>query len=270
MARAPGENFPVALRVLPEATRRHLLNIYGFARLVDELGDSAPGDRLNLLDWLDAEVSAIYAERVPSHAIMRRVLATARAKSIPEEPFRQLIQANRQDQAVRNYESFEDLLGYCQLSANPVGRLVLRAFDAYTPERVWLSDQVCMGLQLVEHWQDLAEDYAAGRVYVPQEDLDEFDCSQEVLGSTVPTPEFRRLLAFEVDRAAGLLDRGAPLSRLLPGGCGLAVAAFVEGGRAALDAIRDADFDVLSQAPRPTLRHKARAARVLARLWMSW
>ncbi len=270
MVRAPGENFPVALRVLPEATRRHLLNIYGFARLVDELGDAAVGNRLVLLDWLDGEVSAIFAEQVPAHPIMRRILATVRAKDIPDEPFRRLIQANCQDQTVSAYETFEDLAGYCELSANPVGRLVLHTFDAYTPERVWLSDQICTGLQLVEHWQDVAEDYAAGRVYVPQDDLKEFGCSPEIFGSTSPTLEFHRLMAFEVDRAMGLLNRGAPLSRLVPGGYGLAIAAFVEGGRAALEAIRDADYDVLSQAPRPAFRHKAHAARALARLWMSW
>lgn len=270
MARASGENFPVALWLLPEGVRRHLLAIYGFARLVDELGDAAEGDRLALLDWLDGEVSAIYAEQAPAHPIMRRLVATVRAANIPDEPFRRLIQANRQDQTVHAYETFEELVGYCELSANPVGRMVLHVFDASTPERVWLSDQICTGLQLVEHWQDIAEDYDAGRVYVPREDLERFDCRPEDFGLAVATPEFRRLVAFEVDRAETYLDTGAPLSRLVPGTFGLAIAAFTEGGRAALHAIRDADYDVLGRAPRPTLRHKARAARTLARLWMSW
>ncbi len=270
MARASGENFPVALWLLPQAVRRHLLAIYGFARLVDELGDAAAGDRLALLDWLDGEVSAIYAARAPAHPVMRRLVATVRAADIPDEPFRRLIQANRQDQTVHAYETFEELAAYCELSANPVGRLVLHVFGAYTAERVWLSDQVCTGLQLAEHWQDIAEDYGSGRVYVPREDLVRFDCRPEDFGLGVVTPEFRRLLAFEVDRAEAHLDRGAPLSRLLPGTVGLAVGAFMEGGRAALQAIRDADYDVLARAPRPTLRHKARAVRALARLWMSW
>ena len=270
MARASGENFPVALRVLPPDVRRHLLAIYGFARLVDELGDAAKGDRLALLDWLDDEVSAIYAARAPAHPIMRRLVGTVRAADIPDEPFRRLIQANRQDQTVHAYETFEDLAGYCKLSADPVGRLVLHVFDAATPERVWLSDQICTGLQLVEHWQDIAEDYDSGRVYVPREDLERFDCRPEDFALRVATAEFRELMAFEVDRAEAHLDRGAPLSRLLPGAYGLAIAAFTEGGRAALQAIRDADYDVLGRAPRPTLRHKARAVRAVARLWMSW
>lgn len=270
MARASGENFPVALRVLPPDVRRHLLAIYGFARLVDELGDAAEGDRLALLDWLDDEVSAIYAERAPAHPIMRRLVGTVRAADIPDEPFRRLIQANRQDQTVHAYETFEDLVGYCQLSADPVGRLVLHVFDAATAERVWLSDQICTGLQLVEHWQDIAEDYDSGRVYVPREDLERFDCRPEDFGLRVATSEFRELMAFEVDRAEAHLDRGAPLSRLLPGTYGLAIAAFTEGGRAALQAIRDADYDVLGRSPRPTLRHKARAVGAVARLWMSW
>lgn len=270
MARASGENFPVAMWLLPPDVRRHLLAVYGFARLVDELGDAAEGDRLALLDWLDGEVSAIYAGRAPAHPIMRRLVATVRAADIPDEPFRRLIQANRQDQTVHAYETFEELVGYCELSANPVGRMVLHVFGASTPERVWLSDQICTGLQLVEHWQDIAEDYDSGRVYVPREDLERFDCRPEDFGLRVTTPEFRELMAFEVDRAEALLDRGAPLSRLLPGAYGLAIAAFTEGGRAALHAIRDADYDVLGRAPRPTLRHKARAVRAVARLWMSW
>lgn len=270
LTRAGGENFPVALQLLGASTRCHLMNVYGFARLADELGDSAAGDRLDLLNWLDEEVSAVYAECVPAHPVMRRLISTIRAKGIPEEPFRHIIRANRQDQSVGAYPTFERLAAYCNLSANPIGHLVLHVFEALTPERVELSDYVCTALQLVEHWQDVAEDYANGRVYVPQEDLDRFSCQPEDLGGSVATPEFRRLMEFEVQRATDLLDRGAPISRLLPGAYGMAMAAFVEGGRAALDSIRDADFDVLSRSPRPSLRHKARAARTLMGLWMSW
>ena len=271
MARASGENFPVALWLLPQAVRRHLLAVYGFARLVDELGDAAAGDRLALLDWLDGEVSAIYA--APGSGAPRSCAGSwppSAPRTSPTSRSGRLIQANRQDQTVHAYETFEDLAAYCELSANPVGRLVLHVFGAYTAERVWLSDQICTGLQLVEHWQDVVEDYGSGRVYVPREDLVRFDCRPEDFGLGVVTTEFRQLMAFEVDRAQAHLDRGAPLSRLLPGTFGLAIAAFTEGGRAALQAIRDADYDVLAQAPRPALQHKLRVVRALARLWMSW
>ena len=124
MARAAGENFPVASRLLPRDTRRHLLAIYGFARLVDDIGDEAAGDRVALLDWLEGEVDRIYAG-TPTHPLMQRLVPTVRRFQIPRQPFDRLIAANRQDQEVRTYASFDDLVAYCELSANPVGHLVL-------------------------------------------------------------------------------------------------------------------------------------------------
>ncbi len=264
MRRAGGENFPVASRLLPGSVRQHLLHIYGFARLVDQLGDAAEGDRLELLDWLDGEVDAIYAGRAPSHALMQRLLPTVLRFSIPEDPLRRLIEANRQDQRVSRYPTYADLAAYCELSANPVGHLVLYVFEAATPERIWLSDQICTGLQLTEHWQDVHEDYAMGRVYIPVEDLERFGFEVENIGARNANAPFHQLMRFEVDRAHALFDAGAPLPRTLPGTQALAVAAFLEGGRAALRAIEDADYDVLNLRPRPGTRDKLRAAwRVL-------
>ena len=270
MQRAGGENFPVASRLLPDQLQRHLHNIYGFARLTDQLGDYAEGDRLALLDWLDGEVDAVYNGGLPSHAVMRRIVPTVLRYSIPEAPFRALIGANRQDQRVKRYLAFEDLVAYCELSANPVGHLVLYVFEAATPERIWLSDMICTALQLTEHWQDVAEDYEMDRVYLPKEDMARFGCSVDAIAERRPTSEFQALLRFEVDRAWNLFDRGAPLVRTLPGVRGMAVAAFIEGGRAALQAIRRADYDVLTQTPRPDARAKARAALRVLRLALDW
>jgi squalene synthase HpnC len=261
MARAARENFPVASRLLPRDTRGHLLAIYGFARLVDDIGDEATGDRVALLDWLEGEVDRVDAG-TPTHPLMRRLVPTVRRFEIPREPFHRLIAANRQDQEVRMYATFDDLAAYCELSANPVGHLVLYVLRAATPERMALSDSVCTGLQLVEHWQDVAEDLTRGRVYLPQEDLTRFGCSREDLGASRPSRAFRRLMAFEVGRARSLLDEGAPLARELGGRAGFAVAAFVAGGRSALDAIARAGYDVLSVRPRPS---RARRAWTLVR-----
>lgn len=270
MKRAGGENFPVASRLLPGELRRHLHNIYGFARLTDQLGDYAEGDRLALLDWLDGEVDAVYNGGLPSHDVMRRLVPTVLRYSIPEAPFRALINANRQDQTVKRYATYEDLAAYCELSANPVGHLVLYVFEAATPERFWLSDLICTALQLTEHWQDVAEDYQMDRVYVPQEDLDRFDCSVDTIAQRQPTSEFRALMQFEVDRAWDLFDEGATLVRTLPGVRGMAIAAFIEGGRAALHAIRLADYNVLTDSPRPNARAKTRAALRVLRLALDW
>jgi squalene synthase HpnC len=249
MPKAASENFSVASRYLPRATREHLLAIYGFARLVDDLGDESPGDRSAALTWLEGELDRVYGGE-PIHPLMRRLVPTVRRFHIPRRPFQRLIQANRQDQTVTVYATFEDLVAYCELSANPVGHLVLYVLEAASPKRMALSDAVCTGLQLVEHWQDVAEDLRRGRVYLPQEDLERFGCSREDLAAPPAGAPVRRLMAFEVKRARDLLDRGVPLAADLGGRAGLAVAGFVAGGRAALDAIARAGYDVLSGPPR--------------------
>jgi squalene synthase HpnC len=250
MAKSGGENFPVASRLLPRRTRGHLLAIYGFARLVDDLGDEAPGDRPALLNWLEEELDLVYTG-TPRHHLTRRLADTVHRFDLPETPFRKLIEANRQDQKVRSYATYRDLLGYCDLSANPVGHLVLYVLEAATPERMRLSDAVCTGLQLTEHWQDVKEDLVRGRIYVPQEDLARFGVEAADLDAPRAGEPFRHLMAFEVSRALALLDEGAPLAARLRGRAGMAVAAFVAGGRSALDAIARAGYDVLGRNPRP-------------------
>jgi len=270
MDKAGRENFPVASRLLPREDREHLLAVYGFARLVDDLGDEAPGDRGRLLDWLEGELDRVY-DGSATRPLMLRLAATVRARDLPREPFQRLIQANRQDQAVARYETYADLGSYCELSANPVGHLVLHVLRAATPLRMKLSDDVCTGLQLTEHWQDVAEDFGRGRVYLPREDMARFGCSENDLAGPRATPAFRRLMAFQVARAHGLLARGAPLARDLGGRAGFAVAAFVAGGRAALDAIERAGFDVLGRRPRPSRAYGLWVlARTLAGSWRPW
>jgi squalene synthase HpnC len=188
-----------------------------------------------------------------------------RACDLPREPFENLVEANRWDQRISRYASFDDLRAYCALSADPVGRIVLGIFGAGArgdPVAIELSDRVCTALQLVEHWQDVAEDRRAGRVYLPAEDLVRYGVAESDLDSA-PTPAtVRRLMAFETDRAEALLDAGAPLVGRLRGWARLAVAGYVAGGRAAIDALRRADFDVLTRTPkgrrRDVVRHGLR------------
>lgn len=170
---------------------------------------------------------------------------------VPMRPFADLIAANRQDQVVTRYQTFDDLLGYCRLSANPVGRIVLYVFDKFSSERAELSDSICTGLQLAEHWQDVAEDYRDGRIYLPADDMAARGCVEQDLAESCATPRLKELMAFEVDRARALLDAGAPLVGTLSGTSRLAVAGYLAGGRAALAAIEDASYDVLAATPRP-------------------
>jgi squalene synthase HpnC len=270
LARAGGENFPVASRLLPRRVRAHLLAVYGFARLTDELGDSAPGDRLAALDWLEAELDRAFAGAA-QHPLLVRLQAALRECSLPREPFVRLIEANRADQRVKVYDTWEQLRSYCALSANPVGEIVLGVLGEATPTRIALSDSICTALQLIEHCQDVAEDHAAGRVYLPAEDLRRFDCSPELLAGALAQPrgpapgQLRAVLAFEVARARELLAAGRPLLGELRGRARIAVAAFIAGGLAAAEAIERSGFDVRSGPPRASRARRALAlTRVLA------
>jgi squalene synthase HpnC len=267
-AKAAGENFPVGPGFLPKRLRRDLMAIYGYARFVDDIGDESaagsPGTveahRLRLLDLVDADLDRLFAGSAPALPAVAALVEPVSAGRMPEEPLRRLIEANRLDQRVTSYETFDDLRHYCTLSADPVGRLVLAVIDAATPERIALSDRVCTGLQLVEHWQDVAEDRVRGRVYLPQDDLRRFGVSDAELTAGHASPALRSLLAFEAARAHELLDAGVALVASIHGRAKLAVAGFVAGGRAALQAIEAVDFDVLPGAPKPTSRRIVREA----------
>ncbi len=265
MDRAGSENFPGASRLLPSALRAHLLAIYGFARLVDELGDEVPGDRLELLDWLSGELDRAFAGNA-THPLLMALTPTIEACALPREPFERLIEANRVDQTTHSYDTWTALLGYCHLSADPVGELVLHVFGAATPRRIELSDSVCTALQLTEHWQDVGEDLARGRVYVPLEDLARHGCTIEELGAARVSERLRHVLAVEAARTAALFRAGDELVGSLRGWGRLAVAGYAGGGRAALEAIALADYEVLALNPRPTRRRLVGAiVRVLVR-----
>lgn len=250
------ENFPVAMSLLGRSARAHLLAIYGFARLTDQIGDEYAGNRLALLDWLEQDLERAFSGR-PEHPLLQRLAPTVRALDLPRKPFLRLIEANRVDQEKSSYETFADLLAYCELSANPVGELVLRVFGQATTDRIELSDRICTALQLVEHWQDVAQDFGRGRVYIPAEDLERFGVERGELGAAHAGDALRRLLAFELERTRALLDEGAPLVGRLRGRARLAVAGYVGGARAAAEAVVAARFDVLAGPPPVSGRRRA-------------
>jgi squalene synthase HpnC len=269
MRRASGENFPVASCVLGRRTRAHLLALYGFARLVDELGDGTPPssppqgasleasarlptsqERLDALDELERDLDRAYRGEA-EHPLLERLAPTLRECSLPREPFVRLIEANRMDQRVKRYETWEQLRGYCELSANPVGELVLGVFGAATPAHVRRSDAICTALQLIEHCQDVAEDRERGRVYLPLQDMARSGCTIADLSGEHTGEPLRRTVALQLARARELLSEGAPLIDELSGiRQRLAIAAFVAGGRAAASAIERAGCAVLAGAPR--------------------
>ncbi|CAL9367904.1 squalene synthase HpnC [Streptomyces sp. NPDC090994] len=265
--KAAGENFPVAPFFLPREWRADLMAVYGFARLVDDIGDGdlAPGgadarllgvpperagDRTAMLDAYETDLRRVF-DATPHHPILRRLQPTVRRRALTPEPFLGLIAANRQDQLVSRYETYDDLLAYCELSANPVGRLVLAVTGTSTPERVRRSDAICTALQIVEHLQDVAEDLARDRIYLPAEDMKRFHVREADLAAETAGASVRALIAYEAQRARDLLDEGAPLVGSVHGRLRLLLAGFVAGGRAALRAIAAAEFDVLPGPPKP-------------------
>jgi 15-cis-phytoene synthase len=264
LAQADDENFPVVTRLVPREAREQLLAVYAFARLTDDLGDEQPGDRSAALNWLEGDLRAALEGR-PSHPVTAGLSRTIAATGMTAAPFFDLLAANRRDQAILRQATWDELLDYCRLSANPIGTAVLAIAGALTPERQALSDRVCSGLQVVEHLQDVGEDATAGRVYLPADDLERFGVVEADLTAPAASSALRSAVAFELARARELLAAGIPLTRSLRGWCRLAVAGYVAGGLAAADAIEAAGYDVLAGPVRPnrarTLRH---ALHVLA------
>jgi squalene synthase HpnC len=257
--RARGENFPVASLAFPRKLRPHIRALYAYARLVDILGDELEGGpeaRLAALDELEREVDAAFAGAA-AWPVLVELQPTIREFDLPREPFLRLIEANRMDQRISEYETWGDVKHYCVHSADPCGRLVLGVLRRLDDgEAVALSDDVCTGLQLVNFVQDVPRDLALGRIYLPAEDRRRFGV--ESLGE--PNEPLRRLLEFEAGRARGLLASGEPLGRRLGGRTGRAVTAFSRGGIAAVEALERADFDVFSQRPKPSRIRLARTA----------
>lgn len=260
------ENFTVASWLLPRELRPHFAHVYAYCRWSDDLADEVEGDArsLDLIAWWRAELQACYQGQT-RHPVFVALAETIREYEIPIEPFANLLVAFEQDQRVKRYQSHEQLLGYCENSANPVGHLVLYLGRSFRPETRELSDSICTGLQLANFWQDVKRDYAIGRIYLPEEDRRRFGVSEEMLAAETATPEFRRMLEFEVERAADYLRRGQPLIQMIAPSLQLDVELFAAGGLALCQAIRQQNFDVLHR--RPTVG-KAKKLQLLLSCWL--
>lgn len=239
----------MALGILPARLRTNLRAVYDVVRTIDELGDSADGDRTAQLEAFARDLASVWDGGEPGAAVLRGLVPTVRRLALHQEPFQALVAANLQDQHTVSYRTFEELLQYCMLSAAPIGRIVLEIFGVLTPERLVLSDRICAALQLVEHWQDVAEDRRAGRVYLPTDDLEHFGVRPTDLDADHASPALRHLIFFETDRAVAMLDSGAPLVGQLHGWARLAVAGYLAGGRAAVDSLHRVHGNLLGVAP---------------------
>jgi 15-cis-phytoene synthase len=242
LARARSENFPVAPRWLPPGRRDDLLALYGFARLVDQSGDEAPGDRTALLDAVSLDLERAFSG-APQHPVLQRLARTIRQHALAREPFERLIEANRIDQRRARVASFEELMDYCTFSANPVGELVLRVFEQAGERNIRLSNAVCSALQVIEHCQDVAEDFRNGRVYLPADDLARAGCSDAELAGAPASPALRSVVALQIGRARALLADAGPLCAALHGLARWLVAGYAAGGLAACEAFDAVRYD---------------------------
>ncbi len=249
------ENFPVASLLLPAPQRSAVAVIYCFARSADDFADEgarSPAERLALIDGYRAGLRAIARAEDPGEPVLRDVARLARERRLALEPFHDLLDAFSQDVVKHRYANFDELLGYCRRSADPVGRLLLELFGAATPENLRDSDSICSALQLVNFWQDVALDYAKGRIYLPQDEMARCGVTERHIAEQRCDAAWRELLGLQLGRAQAMLAAGAPLGRRLPGRIGLEIRATVQGGLRVLEKLAAAGCDMFRR--RPVLR----------------
>ena len=250
LARTHYENFTVASWFLPKHLRSHFYNIYAFCRWSDDLADEVPEstESLRLLDWWEHQLVDCFCG-VAHHPVFVALKETIGQFHIPIDPFRNLLVAFRQDRRKVRYDTFEELLGYCRHSANPVGRIVLHLGGCHHEANLPLSDSICTGLQLANFWQDIRTDYRRGRIYLPLESCRRFGYGEADFERGECNDSFRELMKFEVDRAEQYLLAGQSLVEQVSAELSLDVELFVNGGLAILKAIRRLNYDVWEKRP---------------------
>ncbi len=250
LARSHYENFTVVSWLLPKELRQHFYNVYAYCRWADDLADEIPDrDRaLRLLDWWQDELRHCYAGR-PRHPVFVALQETALARNIPQEPFADLLVAFRQDQVVRRYGTFQDLLGYCRYSANPVGRLVLYVCGYSDPERQELSDATCTALQWANFWQDVARDLEKDRIYIPIEELERHGLHEQDMFARRFDERFVSLMKHLVERTRRMFEAGRPLAQMVDARLRVDIELFSRGGMEILRGIERQGYDVLQRRP---------------------
>jgi squalene synthase HpnC len=250
LARTHYENFSVATWFLPKRLRQHFFNVYSYCRISDDLGDEV-GDAdasLEMLDQWQRELDACY-EGSPKHPVFVALAETVRQFDIPNHEFSDLLIAFRQDQTVTRFETFDDVLAYCRYSANPVGHLVLYLCGYRDAGRQQLSDFTCTALQFANFWQDVSDDYAKGRIYLPLESLRSFGVSEDDIAQNRNTPAFCAMLKFEVERAHDWFRKGLPLVGKVDRELAIDLELFTRGGQEILRAIEKQNYAVLGNRP---------------------
>lgn len=261
------ENFNVVSWLLPRDLHQHFYNVYAYCRWADDLGDEVPdsAQALALLDWWEQELIACYAGR-PQHAVFRALEPTIRQFEIPQTPFADLLKAFRQDQTTKRYADWAGVLGYCEYSANPVGRLVLYLCGHRDEERQKLSDATCTALQLANFWQDVARDLEKGRIYIPLDRAAAHGVSEADIVGKRFSPGYAALMKELIEYARRLFEQGLPLAGMVRSELRTDIELFSRGGMAVLDAIERQGYDTLHHRP---VIGRGQQARLLGRALVS-
>jgi phytoene synthase len=246
------ENFPVASLLLPPRFRHPVAQIYRFAREADDFadeGNAADTERLAQLENFREELRRIERGEPPRIAWFADIAAVIRKHRLPLPLFTDLLSAFSQDVTKKRYANFADVLDYCRRSANPVGRLLLHLFDRASEQNLRWSDAICTSLQLINFWQDVELDYAKGRIYLPQDDMERHGITEQQIAQRRVDDAWRALIGFQIERSRAMMLSGAPLGSALPGRIGLEIRATVQGGLRILEKIEHAGCDMFRHRP---------------------
>jgi squalene synthase HpnC len=246
------ENFPVASVLLPRRLRKPVAAIYHFARAADDIadeGESSNEERLKRLDEFRAEMALIANNETPLTLLFQNLAAEINHHSLPMQPFHDLLDAFSQDVVKKRYANFDEVLDYCRRSANPVGNLLLHLYEEATPVNIAYSDAICTSLQLINFWQDVAKDYAIGRIYVPLDELALYGVSEDQIAQGISNDAWRALMKFQVDRARALMLTGKPLGSILTGRIGLEMRMIIAGGLRILSKLESTQYDMFRHRP---------------------
>lgn len=246
------ENFPVASILMPRRLRKPVAAIYHFARAADDIADEgnmSADERLIMLDTFRAELARIATGETPLTPLFLTLAAEIRQHALPMQPLYDLLDAFSQDVVKKRYANFDELLNYCRRSANPVGNLLLHLYGEATPVNIACSDAICTSLQLINFWQDVAKDYAIGRIYLPLDELAQYGVSESQIAQGISDKAWRRLMKFQVDRARTMMISGKPLGSILTGRLGLEMRMIIAGGLRILSKLEAAQYDIFRHRP---------------------
>jgi phytoene synthase len=237
---------------MPKRLRKPVAAIYHFARAADDIADEGdlPNEvRLKQLDEFRGELARIANHQTPLTPLFQNLAIEVHQHTLPMQLFYDLLDAFSQDVLKKRYANFDEVLDYCRRSANPVGNLLLHLYGEASPINIAYSDAICTSLQIINFWQDVAKDYAIGRIYLPQDELAQYKVSETHIAQGITDDAWRALMKFQVDRARAMMISGKPLGSILTGRIGLEMRMIIAGGLRILDKLEVVRYDMFHHRP---------------------